>query len=79
MLERKFTREELGCYNGNDGVPIFVAYEGIVYDLSGSFLWRGGRHQVLHWAGKDLTEEIHLAPHDATMLYKFPIVGIYKK
>jgi len=44
MDVRKFTREELSRYNGKDGAPVFVAFEGIVYDLSTSFLWRGGRH-----------------------------------
>jgi len=47
-----------------------------VYDLSSSFLWRGGRHQALHSAGKDLTSELGQAPHGADLLAEFPVVGI---
>jgi len=33
---KKFTKAELGKYNGKNGMPIFVAYQGKVYDVSGS-------------------------------------------
>jgi predicted heme/steroid binding protein len=52
---QKFTKNELAQYNGKDGAPAFIAYEGKVYDVSHSFLWQDGRHQVLHTAGVDLT------------------------
>lgn len=73
---KKFTKAELGKYNGKNGMPIFVAYQGKVYDVSGSFLWKKGKHQVLHKAGLDLTENLKVAPHGAEMLEKFPVVGI---
>jgi len=73
---KKFTKAELGQYNGKNAMPIFVAYQGKVYDVSISFLWKKGKHQVLHKAGLDLTEDLKVAPHGAEMLEKFPVVGI---
>jgi predicted heme/steroid binding protein len=71
---RVFTREELKKYNGRDGVS-YVAYSGKVYDVSSSFQWQKGVHQVIHRAGRDLTDALKQAPHDVDMLDKFPIVG----
>lgn len=72
---RKFTLDELAKYDGKDGRPIYVAYKGKVYDLSGSDLWEEGDHQGLHEAGKDLTIDMEDAPHDPDELERFPIVG----
>jgi len=72
---REFSKEELNQYNGKNGAPAYIAYQGKVYDLSDSFLWKDGDHQVLHTAGIDLTDAIEQAPHGADVLQKFPIVG----
>ncbi len=72
-------REELALYNGKNGASAYVAYEGKVYDVSGSFLWRDGNHQVLHHAGEDLTESLKEAPHGPELLQRFPVVGILEK
>ena len=72
---RVFTMEELRKCNGSDGSTAYVAYEGKVYDVSQSFHWRRGVHQVTHHAGCDLTEVLKGAPHGRDMLDKFPIVG----
>jgi len=73
---KEFTEEELARYNGKNGAPAYVAYKGKVYDVSDSFLWRNGSHQVLHNAGADLTEAIEQAPHSADVLKKFAMVGV---
>jgi predicted heme/steroid binding protein len=78
MELREFTAEELVYYNGKNGQPAYIAYQGKVYDVSLSVLWRNGKHQVFHSAGKDLTEKLIEAPHDVSMLDRFPIIGIYK-
>jgi predicted heme/steroid binding protein len=72
---RTFTREELREFDGREGRPAYVAFRGKVYDVSGSFLWRGGKHQVLHQAGEDLTEAMQEAPHGEELLARFPVVG----
>lgn len=73
---RRLTKEELSQYNGKNGASAYVAYRGRVYDVSSSFLWQNGRHQVLHSAGMDLTFELAAAPHGADLLKKFPLMGI---
>jgi predicted heme/steroid binding protein len=73
---KKFTKKELAHYNGKHGNPAYVAFKGEVYDVSASFLWKDGVHQVLHRAGGDLTEIFEQAPHGADVFKKFPVVGI---
>ncbi len=73
MLE--LTLDELARYDGTDGKPAYIAYEGKIYDVSESFLWQGGKHQALHRAGADLTEALADAPHGPDLLTRVPIVG----
>jgi predicted heme/steroid binding protein len=75
---KEFTRQELAMYDGTNGRPACIAYRGKVYDVSNSFLWKGGRHQVLHHAGKDLTEELDQAPHGSDLLERVPVIGVLK-
>ncbi len=72
---RRFKREEVRQYNGKDGTPAYIVYEGSVYDVSRSFLWKGGRHQALHEAGHDLTSRMVEAPHGPDLLERVILVG----
>jgi predicted heme/steroid binding protein len=72
---RKFTSKELEEHDGKEGKPAYIAYQGKVYDISGSDLWRDGEHMGMHQAGKDLTEELELAPHREEMLERVKLVG----
>nr|KXH77621.1 MAG: cytochrome B5 [Candidatus Thorarchaeota archaeon SMTZ1-83] len=72
----KFTKQELVLYDGKDGASAFIGFNGKVYDVSSSFLWQNGNHQVLHDAGCDLTDSLAEAPHGPEMLDRFPVVGI---
>lgn len=76
MIMRKFTQEELAKYDGRNGRPAYIGYKGKVYDVSESFLWKDGIHQVLHKAGMDLTNALKHAPHGEDVIKKFPVVGI---
>lgn len=76
--EREITVEELEQYNGTDGKPTYIAYQGRVIDVSQSTLWAGGTHMNRHRAGADLTVTIQAAPHDAEVLDRFPQVGVLK-
>ncbi|MCX6010734.1 MAG: cytochrome B5 [Chloroflexi bacterium] len=69
-----FSREELKNHDGTNGTS-YVAYRGKVYDISGSFQWKKGAHQVSHRAGQDLTDALKDAPHIPDLLFKFPVVG----
>jgi len=75
MQKGRFTKKELSRYNGKDGAPTFIACKGKVYDVSRSFLWQNGRHQVIHTAGIDLTSSLDHAPHGVDLLKRFPMVG----
>ena len=76
---KMFSKEELARYNGKNGAPAYIAYKGKVYDLSASFIWRNGRHQVLHNAGEDLTDSLEQAPHGVELLERFPVIGILRE
>jgi predicted heme/steroid binding protein len=73
---RSFTREELRRYRGENGAPTYFAYRGKVYDASGSWHWRDGRHWLVHAAGEDLTEALADAPHSEELLARLPVVGV---
>ena len=73
---KAFTKEQVAQYNGKNGKPAYVIYKGKVYDVSASFLWKDGTHQVLHSAGVNLTNALEQAPHGGDVLEKFPVVGI---
>ena len=74
---KEYTLEELAEYNGKNGKS-YVAYEGKVYNVSMSELWKDGNHKG-HKAGKDLTEELNKAPHGSQVIHGFPVVGTLKK
>jgi predicted heme/steroid binding protein len=71
------TRQQLSLRNGQDKPEIWVAYNGVVYDVSQSRLWRNGMHYE-HWAGQDLTEELADAPHNENVFDKFKAIGFLK-
>jgi predicted heme/steroid binding protein len=72
---RDITPQELARCDGSGGAPAYVAVAGLVYDVTDSWHWRGGRHQVIHRAGGDLTQELEGAPHGADLLARVRPVG----
>ncbi len=54
---------ELRRNNGERGSRKFIAYRGIVYDVTDCPKWRPDMHEELHFAGQDLTSELPDAPH----------------
>ena len=73
-----YTKGQLALRNGQDKDEIWVAFKGVIYDVTKSRLWRNGKHYE-HWAGQDLTAELKDAPHSATVFDKFEIVGYLEK
>jgi predicted heme/steroid binding protein len=73
---KKFALNELKQYDGREGRPAHVAYNGKVYDVSESFLWMEGDHQGQHVAGNDLTDDMKSAPHGEEMLERVRLVGV---
>jgi len=66
-MDKHISEDELSKNDGQDSRPAYVAYKGIVYDVSGSRLWASGLHQRRHKAGQDLTAEFTAAPHDESV------------
>ena len=75
---KEFSLKELKRYNGKVGNRAYVAYDGVIYDLTDSFLWQDGKHQVIHYAGEDLTDGLDKAPHGIDFLKRFPVIGKLK-
>lgn len=74
MSDQIFTRAQLALRNGQDRPEIWVAFKGLIYDVTASKMWRNGKHYE-HWAGQDLTEELADAPHSARVFEKFKVIG----
>lgn len=75
---KEFTQEEVAKYNGENGQPVYIVYDGKVYDVSENKMWKTGQHMKRHQAGMDLTAEIAAAPHGEEVFERFPQVGVLK-
>jgi predicted heme/steroid binding protein len=73
----EYTIFQLAQRNGQDRPEIWVAYEGVIYDVTESRMWRNGRHYQ-HWAGQDLSSELPKAPHTERVFAKFKAIGKLK-
>ena len=60
---RIITELELRRNSGERGARKFIAYKGIVYDVTDCPKWNNDLHEQLHFAGQDLTSELPDAPH----------------
>ncbi|MDP5172350.1 MAG: cytochrome b5 [Bacteroidia bacterium] len=69
-----YTKNQLALRNGQDREEIWVAYKGIIYDVSHSRHWRNGIH-YRHWAGQDLTPELADAPHGDYVFKPLTAIG----
>lgn len=69
-----YTKAQLALRNGQDKPEIWVAYLGLIYEVTSSRLWRAGKHYE-HWAGQDLTDELKDAPHTDKVFDKFKVIG----
>ncbi len=73
--EIDLTIEELSEYNGEEGMPAYIAVDGVIYDVSDSSLWKNGFHNGFQ-AGSDLTEAIKKdSPHGVGNLSRVPRIG----
>ena len=68
------TLDELKEYNGKDGMPAYVAYDGVIYDVSDVPQWATGIHGG-NMAGTDITEKLKTVSHGTTKLEGLAVVG----
>jgi predicted heme/steroid binding protein/uncharacterized membrane protein len=76
---KEFDLASLSKFNGQNGNPVYIVYQGRVIDVSKSKFWKTGVHMKRHQAGKDLTGEMEAAPHGTEVLDRYPQAGILKK
>lgn len=73
--KKDMTVDELASYDGKEGRPAYFAFEGRIYDATGSSLWKEGNHVGRHLAGFDLSDALKQAPHGDEKLGSTPAVG----
>jgi predicted heme/steroid binding protein/uncharacterized membrane protein len=73
--EGALSMTELHTFDGREGRPAYVAFEGSVYDVTGSRLWKDGSHLKKHSAGNDLTGILTTAPHGEEKILAMKRVG----
>ena len=73
--QKKITRQELAQNDGKNSHPAYFAYQGKVYEVTDSSFWMEGEHMGMHDAGKDLTEELEMAPHRDETFKRVKLVG----
>jgi predicted heme/steroid binding protein len=74
---RHISKSELALHNGQDMDEIWIAYNGIIYEVSKSRYWKRGFHYE-HWAGQDLSSELKDAPHGERVFEHLTPVGFLK-
>ena len=72
------TESELRRNTGERGSRKFVAYKGVVYDVTDCPKWRLDLHENLHFPGQDLTSELPDAPHEEDVFTR-PCVKVVGK
>ncbi len=70
----RYKKSQLALRNGQDKPQVWVAYKGLIYDVTHSRLWKTGKHYE-HWAGQDLTDELPDAPHTDKVFDRFTVIG----
>ncbi|MBF0555532.1 MAG: CopD family protein [Nitrospirae bacterium] len=75
-LKPEMTIDEVSLMDGSENSPAAcIVYKDNIYDVTGSKLWKGGRHMTKHLAGVDLTDALKLAPHGEDKVIAMPFVG----
>ena len=66
--EREISILELRRNIGERGTRMWVAHNGIVYDVTDCPRWKKGIHENQHFPGQELTEELEQdAPHTSSV------------
>jgi predicted heme/steroid binding protein len=76
--ERIVSISELHRSTGERGTRMYVAFGGLVYDVTDCPRWKSGLHERLHFPGQDLTDELRQAPH-LVDVFKRPCVTLVGK
>ncbi len=82
-VDKTFTSAQLAEFNGKSGKDAYIAYDGVVYDVTDklSTTWKNGVHHDLI-AGTDLTAQVNSCDQHAitfmtAQFNTYPRVGTY--
>jgi predicted heme/steroid binding protein len=78
LPDHTVTQMELKRNTGERGTKKFIAYNGIVYDVTDCPKWQTDLHEQLHFAGQDLTSKLPEAPHQEDVFAR-PCVKVIGK
>ncbi len=73
--KQDLTLEEISQFDGQEGRPAYIGFQGLIYNVSESRFWKEGLHMGRHRAGEDLTELLKQAPHDEEKVHAMKLVG----
>lgn len=73
-INKEMNLKELKIFDGSAS-KAYVAYAGVIFDVTDSRLWKEGLHMRKHRAGEDLTMAFMEAPHGPDVLDRFKIVA----
>ncbi len=76
--EKTISIMELRRNTGERGSRKWIAYLGVVYDVTDCPRWQKDLHERLHFPGQDLTSELPEAPHEEDVFTR-PCVKIVGK
>lgn len=68
-------KDDISSKDGKNGNSSHVIYDGKIYDVTDSKLWKNGSHLNRHQAGEDLTKFMSMAPHGTEVFEKFECIG----
>lgn len=72
---RVYSAEELKLFDGTQlGKPIYLGFEGLVYDVSKGAEYYAVSGTYHYLAGRDATNELHVAG-GAIIKAKYPVIG----
>ena len=76
MTDEKIINEnELRRNNGDNG-NMYIAFGGVVYNVTDCPRWRTGLHEGLHFPGQDLTQELEEAPHGEEVFQRLTVIRV---
>ncbi len=73
--QNRASKGGLTGYDGRQGRPGYFAFEGDLYDVGQSKMWKNGVHMGRHYCGTDLSAAMADAPHGTEVLEKVKKVG----
>jgi predicted heme/steroid binding protein len=68
----------LAQFDGKEGGKSLIGFNGKIYDVTDSKIWKSGTHMMRHNAGGDLTSILPQAPHGAESIEKNARSGEYR-